>query len=104
MPAQPRAVQHEEAARSKADLEAWLGGEIDGFAYPYGQYDDVSVGVVREAGFAWACSCDGGPARRGTDLHLLPRLEIMECDGARLAELLAWELHGRRPRARNRGS
>jgi peptidoglycan/xylan/chitin deacetylase (PgdA/CDA1 family) len=104
MPAQPRAVQHEEAARSKADLEAWLDGEIEGFAYPYGQYDDVSVGAVREAGFAWACSCDGGPARRDTDLHVLPRLEVMECDGDRLAEMLAWELHGRRPRARSHGS
>jgi len=97
LPSQPAEVQREEVARSKADVEAWLGTGVPGFAYPYGLYDDASVAAARDAGFAYACSCDGGPVWRRTEPYLLPRLEVADCDGDRLAELLRWELHGRRP-------
>lgn len=98
LPSQPADVQREEIARSKADVEAWLGTEVPGFAYPYGLYDDTAVAAARSARFTYACSCDGGPARRGSDPHILPRVEVMDCDGDRLAELLSRELDGRRSR------
>lgn len=65
-----RAEQMAEIAGCKADLEAVLGHAVTTFAYPYGSaldYSPVSVEIVREAGFALACSNRYGPVK-ATDL------------------------------------
>jgi peptidoglycan/xylan/chitin deacetylase (PgdA/CDA1 family) len=94
LPLQPREVQREEVARSKADVEAWLGGTaaVDGFTYPYGRYDESSVAAAQAAGFAYACSGDYQPVFRSSNLYLLPRVEVRDMDGDTLAERIRWAL------------
>ena len=41
----------EEIFRSKRDLENLLQTDVDSFCYPYGDYDESSVEMVREAGY-----------------------------------------------------
>jgi peptidoglycan/xylan/chitin deacetylase (PgdA/CDA1 family) len=94
LPSQAPSVQYEEIARSKAEIETWLGtgAPVAGFAYPYGQHDDASVGAARDAGFLYACSGEYRPTRKGSDPYLLPRIEVRDVDGDGLAERLRWAL------------
>jgi len=47
----PPESAREEIFRSKQDLEDLLQTEVDSFCYPYGDYDESSVEMVREAGY-----------------------------------------------------
>jgi peptidoglycan/xylan/chitin deacetylase (PgdA/CDA1 family) len=87
LPSQPADAKRSEIARSKRMLEAWVDGEVQGFAYPYGLYDDDTVAAVREAGFAYACAGDHGKVRRGCDLFLVPRIDVPPGDGDSLVGL-----------------
>jgi peptidoglycan/xylan/chitin deacetylase (PgdA/CDA1 family) len=50
----------EEIVSSKKKLEDRFGQPIDHFAYPFGDYDNAVVNLVREAGFKTACTMDCG--------------------------------------------
>jgi len=65
---------------SREDLEAALGGPIETFAYPYGRYDERAVASVGEAGFAAACTIEGGLAKLDDDPFLVPRIEVRGSD------------------------
>jgi peptidoglycan/xylan/chitin deacetylase (PgdA/CDA1 family) len=97
LPTQPPAVQREEITRSKADVERWVGGEVAGFAYPYGQFDDTSVAAARDAGFAYACSCLFEEAWSGSDPYVLPRVVVPDVPGAALSRRLTEAIGSRRP-------
>jgi peptidoglycan/xylan/chitin deacetylase (PgdA/CDA1 family) len=62
-----------EIAGSKKRLEDLFGVRLKHFAYPYGDYNDVIVDLVREAGFETACTCDPGVVRHGVDALRLGR-------------------------------
>ncbi|MBI4773669.1 MAG: polysaccharide deacetylase family protein [Deltaproteobacteria bacterium] len=47
----PPESAREEIFRSKQDIENVLQAEVDGFCYPYGDYDESSVEMVRDAGY-----------------------------------------------------
>jgi peptidoglycan/xylan/chitin deacetylase (PgdA/CDA1 family) len=87
LPSQPGDVKRFEIAESKRMLEEWLDREVPGFAYPYGLYDDDTVGAVREAGFDFACSGDHGKVRHGCDLFLIPRIDVAPGGGESLISL-----------------
>jgi peptidoglycan/xylan/chitin deacetylase (PgdA/CDA1 family) len=90
----PMAAQRDEVERSKACLEAVLGHPITSFSYPYGKqcdYTQETVAIVRQAGFACACSNFAGVVGRGTDRFQLPRVNVQDCDGETFArQLLSW--------------
>lgn len=88
LPSQPAPIQLEEAARSRATLEAWTGARVPGFAYPYGLYDDGSVAAARESGFDFACAGNHEPVRPGNNRLLLPRVDVPDVDGEGLSTLL----------------
>jgi peptidoglycan/xylan/chitin deacetylase (PgdA/CDA1 family) len=92
LPSQPGDVKRFEIARSKQMLEEWLDREVQGFAYPYGLYDDDTVAAVREAGLGFACSGDHGKVRRGCDLFLIPRVDVMPGDGDTFVSLFRTHL------------
>lgn len=50
----------EDAARSKAALEAELGSEVSWFAYPYGAYTPAARSVLAEAGYKTGFATEGG--------------------------------------------
>ena len=90
----PRATQRDEVERSKSCLEEILGHPIASFSYPYGQrcdYTQETVAVVRQAGFACACSNFAGLVGRGSDRFQLPRVNVQDCDGEAFArQLSSW--------------
>ncbi len=73
-------AQLHEAARSKSELEDLLGAEVRSFAYPYGAFDDASVGAVRQAGYSSACTTAPGWMLRDGDPLRLRRLTVFERD------------------------
>ena len=75
------ADQHAEIVGSKRRLEAIVGKPVRFFSYPYGRFNDASLGIVREAGFAIACTSRPAPATAFSARHALPRLQIMDDDG-----------------------
>lgn len=60
----------------KDDLEANLGGPVRTFCYPFGSTNERTPSLVRDAGFAAACTTKSGLARRSTDPYLIPRVKI----------------------------
>ena len=51
-------------------------GSGDAFAYPYGDYNDSSVAMVKEAGFLCAVTTQPGKAKPGDNPLLLPRVRM----------------------------
>ena len=61
----------EEITAGRKKLEDRFGISVEHFAYPYGDYDDSTVELVREAGFKTACTM-----HRGINLTKTPTLEL----------------------------
>jgi peptidoglycan/xylan/chitin deacetylase (PgdA/CDA1 family) len=96
------AEQWNEIHRGKLHLEEVVGRELTSFAYPFGgrqEYNALSVQLVREAGFARACSSFRGVVTAETDVMQLPRIYMDDWDGDQLARVLS----GWFPFRRNRG-
>jgi peptidoglycan/xylan/chitin deacetylase (PgdA/CDA1 family) len=89
----PEADQREEVRASRDDLERWLGRAPSAFSYPFGapgaDVDEISIRVVREAGFACAVINAPGPVTRRSDPLALPRVAVPDVDGPAFAEWLA---------------
>jgi len=87
----PVALQRREIFESKSHLEQILGHPVGSFAYPYGKPQDYtaeSVDLVRQAGFACACSTFVGLVRRSSDPFQLPRVWVRNVGGERLEKQL----------------
>lgn len=88
----PLATQRQEIEDSKTRLEQILGHPVSSVAYPYGKAQDYAaetVDIVRQAGFACACSTIADVVRRTSDPFQLPRVWVRNCSGERLAKQLA---------------
>jgi len=82
LPQLGNAQKRDEILGSKTDLEEKLSRKIQFFCYPYGEYDEETVKLVREAGYSAACSNIPGGNRIGDELnpYLLKRTEISGFD------------------------
>jgi len=72
----PLAVQNEEIRAGKMQLEKLLDRPVTSFAYPYGDYLKKTPSLVRDAGFACACTTRKGSVRRDADCLELPRVQV----------------------------
>jgi GT2 family glycosyltransferase/peptidoglycan/xylan/chitin deacetylase (PgdA/CDA1 family) len=86
LPSQPRSVVLDEVITSRNRLEALLSRPVTSFAYPYGAYDEASVGVVRDSGFSVAVTTEQRPVRAGASPFALPRYEVLDRDRLAFAE------------------
>jgi peptidoglycan/xylan/chitin deacetylase (PgdA/CDA1 family) len=85
----PVTSQRDEIQRSKAELEKMLGHPVGSFAYPHGDYNTETVRIVREAGFACACSSVVDMVQPGTDRFQLPRIPVQDWDGEEFSKQLS---------------
>jgi len=86
--------QREEIVSSKHELEEIIGGRVDGFAYPNGKATPDTKRIVREAGFAFACTSLHDVVRYGSDMYELTRFWQRDVDGEQFIRGL--RLWGRR--------
>jgi peptidoglycan/xylan/chitin deacetylase (PgdA/CDA1 family) len=77
--------QHEQARRSREDLDSWLGSAPTAFSYPFGAFgadwDDRTVLEVARAGFTTAVGNMPGAVTPATNRLMLPRLTVPDVDG-----------------------
>lgn len=88
LPALPPAAQRDEVAHSKRRLEALIERPVTSFAYPFGDEDETTAALVREAGFACSCTTHLAAVRRDTDRFHLPRIAVGDWDAPTLARTL----------------
>jgi peptidoglycan/xylan/chitin deacetylase (PgdA/CDA1 family) len=81
LPQLPLERQRDEIVSGKRDLEEWLDRPVEGFAYPNGRASDYARTVVRDAGFAYACTSLRDMIRPGCDAYELTRFWQQDVDG-----------------------
>jgi len=65
-----------EIADSKATLEKRLGKPVVAFCYPFGEYNNAIVEMVKRAGYESAVTLAGGYRQRTDELYLLRRIRV----------------------------
>jgi peptidoglycan/xylan/chitin deacetylase (PgdA/CDA1 family) len=65
-----------EVKESKRQIETWLGKPVDGFAYPYGNFNAVTQVLLKESGFRYAVSTESKPVTAQDDPFALPRVHV----------------------------
>ncbi len=91
LPAHSEGWQRAEIRDCKDRLEKVLRKTVTSFAYPYGEYTDETIQIVRESGFESAVTVQPRPLHTGFDPMRLPRYGIKNVRGEQLAlQLDAW--------------
>jgi len=75
--------QRQEITCSKASLEEITGQPVMSFSYPHGSYSNKTPRIVRESGFACACTSAEGAAVKASDPFVLPRVWVPDLPGER---------------------
>lgn len=78
-----------EISDSYSRCKALTGKPPAAFAYPYGDFDAESIGLVEQAGFVCACTTMAGFVGRRSHAFALPRLQVGNWDAGRLSDMLA---------------
>ena len=65
-----------EVAESKATLEKRLGKPVVAFCYPYGEYNNAIIEMVKRAGYESAVTLASGYRQRADELYTLRRLRV----------------------------
>jgi len=66
----------EEIVNSKSALESLIDDEVVSFAYPYGDYGEREVNLVREAGYIFGVGTINGPLSMAADLMQVRRITM----------------------------
>lgn len=77
----PLSAAREEMMRSKAALEALVGGAVRSFAYPKGSYTDAVKKVAGESGFSVAVTVREAAVFADSDPLALPRIAVDRSTG-----------------------
>ena len=67
----------EEVKGSRRLLSEVLGEELEGFSYPYGNFDAAALEAVRRAGYTYACAA---PSQVDWYQYALPRIPVADND------------------------
>lgn len=73
----------QEISQSKQRIEEVIGASVNYFAYPYGQYSQQAVEMVKKYGFKIACTTDSGFNNKTTNPLRLKRIEVYGADSVR---------------------
>jgi peptidoglycan/xylan/chitin deacetylase (PgdA/CDA1 family) len=80
--------QRDEMKRSRDQLRAWGGGEIETFSFPFGgrrDFTSESIRVAREVGFLRIAANVPGQVHRWTESQALPRFLVRDWDREQFA-------------------
>jgi peptidoglycan/xylan/chitin deacetylase (PgdA/CDA1 family) len=67
----------EEVKGSRRLLSGVLGEEVEGFCYPYGNFDSAALEAVRRAGYTYSCA---GPPQVDRNQYALPHIPVADND------------------------
>jgi peptidoglycan/xylan/chitin deacetylase (PgdA/CDA1 family) len=81
--------RRDEILGGKMDLESLLGRPVTSFSYPFGRYTAKTSEIVREAGFAAACTTESLHVYRNSDPLALPRVYVRDWDGQTFRKTMA---------------
>ena len=79
---------YKEIAESKATLEKRLGKPVVAFCYPFGEYNNAIVEMVKRAGYESAVTLASGYRQRADELYTLHRIRVSYHDT--LDDLAKW--------------
>lgn len=65
-----------EIEQSRRHIEQMIGRPVRHFAYPNGDHDRTIIDLVRQGGYAGACTTVAGCNQRLTDLYALRRIDV----------------------------
>ncbi len=88
----PATLQRDEIQESRALLEGALDRPVISFSYPHGgraDYTAETIEIVREAGFACACSNFAGVVGQSSDRFQLPRVQVQDWNGEEFVRRLS---------------
>ncbi|MEA4895509.1 MAG: polysaccharide deacetylase family protein [Oscillospiraceae bacterium] len=68
--------QESELSQSRRILEEKLGTDIKSFSFPYGKYNETTLSLLPELGYALSFTTTSGKVRLGDDEYLLKRVHI----------------------------
>jgi peptidoglycan/xylan/chitin deacetylase (PgdA/CDA1 family) len=74
-------AQRAEIEQSRAALETIVAQPVRAFSYPFGSHTDITASIVRQAGFATACTTHPGRATRRASRFALPRFHVRDVPG-----------------------
>lgn len=83
------ASQRSEIQQSKAQLEQLLDRPVASFSYPHGRHAPETRSLVRQAGFASACTTAPVPVQPAADAFQLPRVQVQNWKGEVFDEQLS---------------
>jgi len=78
-----------EISESAASCAALTGATPTSFAYPFGDHDRETADMVRDAGFACACTTENAFAVKKTSPFMIPRIQVGDWEPSRMARALA---------------
>jgi peptidoglycan/xylan/chitin deacetylase (PgdA/CDA1 family) len=78
-----------EISESKTKLEAIIGRQVHTFAYPYGDFNDTAIRLVKKAGYRTAASVVDGSLHSEQDRYFVYRLRPGARTGKNLTDWLA---------------
>lgn len=78
--AQTELVQAFEVSGSQQAIERSLKRSVKSFAYPYGNYNDITKALVQHTGFDYAVCTEPNAVTSYSDLFRLPRIQIKNWD------------------------
>jgi peptidoglycan/xylan/chitin deacetylase (PgdA/CDA1 family) len=84
---EPDDCRHE-IVDSKLACEEILERPVEAFSYPFGEFNTEVRRWVEDAGFTHALSTNTVPISGWSDLYVLPRFQVLDCDGDEFDRML----------------
>ncbi|MDQ2932898.1 MAG: polysaccharide deacetylase family protein [bacterium] len=69
--------QEAEIQGSRQDILSWNVGPVNSFAYPFGEYNSTTLGIVKTAGYTSAAATIGGYVGPASDRYQLERQSVI---------------------------
>jgi peptidoglycan/xylan/chitin deacetylase (PgdA/CDA1 family) len=83
------AVQQKEIIENKKTLENLTGKEVNLFAYPSGNYNDISIKALKQSRFSAGFTTNPKPVQKGADLFQLNRFQVNNWTGDKFEQMLS---------------